>query len=177
MLVAAAALACAGLSPAIAADPAQLACPTAALSGAERQGLAENVAALGPRTDPAFQRFQAAVTQCAERHGWSDEQLRIARVHAVSTIGQAELRRRLTALGVALTEIERTALADAEFMAAARAGDLGPNVIGAFVQRHDALIERVLAGRSGENERGALLGRFILFRVVMDVSRDQFRAN
>jgi hypothetical protein len=176
-LLIAAALACAAPAAAAAADPAQLDCPVAALSGAERRGLAENVAALGPREDPNFQRFQDAVARCAERYGWSDEQQRLARVHNVSAVGQAELRRRLTGLGVALAEIERAALADAEFAAAARAGQMGPDVIGAFTGRHRVLIERVLAGRSHDRDRGELLGRFILFRVMTDISRDQFRAS
>jgi hypothetical protein len=174
-LLIAAALAAALVAPAAAADLSQLGCPAAALSRAEREGLAENVAALGPNTDPFFQRFEAMAARCAERHGWSSEQHRIARIYGVAMVGQAELRRTLTALGVPLEEIERAVLADTEILAAARAGDMGQDVIGAFVRRHEPLIERVLAGRSGENQRGELLGRFLLFRVMADVTRDQFR--
>jgi hypothetical protein len=176
-IIAAAALACSGLSAAEAADPGQLECPTAGLSEVGRSGFADNVATLGPQTDPHFQSFQRAVAQCTERYGWSAEQARIARIFNISAVGQAELRRILEDMGVALAEIEQAVLADGAFMAAARAGNVSGAVIGGFIRRHTALIERILAGRSREDNRGELVGRYILFRAMMEATRDQFLAS
>ena len=158
----------------LAAEPEQIDCPLEGLSAAELDALAENAASVGPPSDPSRQRFHEVVGQCSSRHGWSPDETTSASIYNLSMAGTTRLRRQFTGFGISLEEIEAIALADAPFRAAARSGQVDDAAIGAFVQRNLAAIERTLAGQPNPHERGVLLGRFLLYRIMMDVARERF---
>lgn len=167
------ALAVVAAAPARAENAAELACPVANMTAADRGALGQLVASSTPNTDGRYARFRMMVGQCAQSHGWSERQARFVLVHQLSAAGQAWVRAALGRRNVPLAEIEQAVLADAEFMAAAGSGQMSDAAIGGFVNRHQALVER-LTGADASNGTGELLGQFIMFSALAEVTRRQF---
>jgi len=173
------ALALAGLAlaPAGAADVRQIDCPLNEMSAPDRAAYAafvtEGAGAAGG-ADPRREPFRRALLACAERFGWSEPAVIQAAAFSIGQLGQAEIRRQMTALGLDLTELERAAIADTELLAAVRNGTFTRETGAAFAQRNNGLLMRLTAGQPDEVRVARKLGNFVGFIAVMETARSRF---
>jgi hypothetical protein len=171
--VSAVAAGAATLSPALAADPAQLDCILRAVPDADRAVLARTLTGQS-RDDAAEAPLGRAMEQCRRTLGWSDEDARSASLFAVGTLAQSEIRRRLAALGVDAAELERAVLSDAMLIEELEASLATGNVTTGFPARNDALIARLTGTRPGDRELAGLIGAFVGFRGMMELGRRRY---
>ncbi|MEA3013663.1 MAG: hypothetical protein QOD42_2208 [Sphingomonadales bacterium] len=173
LLAALAALAAA--TPAAAADIAGLDCPDAALSEAQRGALADAVVAMVDRSDSRLDPLRAAVRTCAARLHWSDRAAAAATTYHVAAAGSAQLRRRLAEAGVDVSPLDRAVLADRALHRALISGDGVGAALAGFRARNDAIVERVIRGRSGD--MAELIGNYTGFAAAAVAMRFSFIEN
>lgn len=91
------------------ADPAQIDCPMASMTGAERADMQALFAegGRGSGSDPRFVPLRRTGDQCAARFGWNEGARRLATMYAGASLGAATMRELLSAVHVDVDAIER----------------------------------------------------------------------
>jgi hypothetical protein len=174
-LLLAALAAAATATPAAAAGIAQLDCPNAAMSPAQREALAEAAAAMPHGSDPRLAPLRETAQACARRLRWSPAATNSAIAYHAAAAGVAQLRRRLAADGVDVAPLENALLADRALFDALGPGGNGETPMSTFLARHQAIIERTIGGRAGDVQER--VGNFAGFLVAMQAMRVRFVAN
>jgi hypothetical protein len=148
--------------PAQARDPAELACPTAAISAADRRVLDE--AAGRYQLEEAAPRgiIERAIRTCAERYGWNEIARRTATVHTRALVFQTLFRQRLAGRrGLDLAAFEAEVLRDRALIEAAAEMRDRPPEVDAMLMRIWPRIEPLLV--QGRDERDFVAGLSIFF--------------
>ncbi len=176
-MLAAAALLPGSAGIAVAADPAQLDCPTTSWSEAERASFAAYLAdGAFDRGDRRFRAYRSAVDRCAESLDWPQPVAELAFRFNLSALAQAENRRRLEAIGFDVAPIEQAVLADRELLAALASGPYPEREMSAFIDRLDPAVKQRMRDDATGQAVGNL-GMFIMFRATMEAARTAFGAN
>lgn len=162
-------------APAAAADVAQLDCPIEAMTGAERESLADHVRRQANAEEAAMQAFYRSLDGCRSRHRWSMAATREAIVYHLAAIGHRQARRTLEERGIDMAAVERALLADRAVIAAART-EQGPDAIAAFYDRLDPALRRSVESGPDADGSAELLGTYLVFRAAVETSRAQFAA-
>lgn len=161
-------------SPALAVDPAQLDCPLAALSDAQREAAAEAMIALAGVNDARLTPLRAAAETCARQLGWSARATDYADAYHASRLAREGLRQRLTAAGVDIAPLERVILADRELLAALGPNGIDEGTMNAFVERNTDLVLRTMGDHPPQVQ--SWIGNFSGFVVSAEVMRRNFTA-
>jgi len=162
-------------TPALAADPAHLDCPLAALNAGQRAAVTETFVRLGGNGEAGSEALRASVRDCAARHGWSDAAANSAVGYHGAALAAALLGERLSAAGVDVAALERLLISDTALLAAFGEGGLANGAMADFVARNEAFIAGMLA--SLPEARQTETGNFAGFIVSREGLRRMFVRN
>jgi hypothetical protein len=160
--------------PVSAADPANLGCPSAALSDPDRTAIRRAVLS-GDGLGAAERRaMTAAVDRCGERFGWDTSARSSAFAHSLSLISSAADRTRLVSAEVDVAELERRVLADAALIQASRSDRFPEAELLAFIDRMEpGLRARINDPATSESLRGDV-GALVILVALIEASRLNF---
>jgi hypothetical protein len=160
-------------APAAAADPANLGCPAASLSEAQRTAITRSVLTGGLDVTER-DAVVAAVDRCGEQFGWPVSARELAFRHSLSLIPLGEVRARLAAAEVNVAELERRVLADAALIEASRSDRFPEAELLAFLGRMEpALRARIDDPATPESLRSDI-GALVILVAMAEASRRNF---
>ncbi|HYD13791.1 MAG TPA: hypothetical protein VEC11_13160 [Allosphingosinicella sp.] len=157
------------------AHPAQLDCPLAEMTAAERTALEQVIVEQRPNTDPRTQSVHRVAQLCAGRFDWPPDATGRATGYVFVAVAVDLARRRLVAHGIDVASLERRLAADQGLqdvsadLNAARAAALG------FVERNRRYMMSLAGPQSRQSEEKlTMMGIYIASRFAMASIRSWF---
>jgi hypothetical protein len=164
-------------APVRAADPAQIDCPLAGMTAAQRGAFDDLIATQGARSDARFQAYQQAVEQCATRFHWSENARAAAHNFGLASAAEAHMRRLIEARGIDLAPVESALLADRASMESENGSPAQEQALLAFAQRNAGLFAGLPGMSGGDDPALVWIGIFVAARADREGARAAFLAD